>query len=71
MRAETEVRWRAYWEAREAGYPDGETYDRYVHPDFRVPLEQVIREHPRCAPGCRLSAEVTDPHPCKRRPKES
>ena len=44
-----EVRWHAYWEAREAGYDDAETYDRYLRPSSRVPLAQVIAEHPDAA----------------------
>ena len=44
-----EVRWRAYWQAREAGYDDAETYDRYLHPATRVPLAQVLAEHPSAA----------------------
>lgn len=49
---EISIRWRAYWEGRGAGYPDGETYDRYVHPESRVPIDTVLREHPaaRAAP---------------------
>lgn len=48
-RPEIEVRWHAYWEARSAGYPDGESYDRYLRPCTRVPLAQVIAEHPHAA----------------------
>ena len=46
MADEITVRWRAYWLARAAGYPDAETYDRYLHPRSRVPLAQVLAEHP-------------------------
>lgn len=44
-----DVRWRAYWQSREAGYDDAETYDRYLRPATRVPLAQVIAEHPSAA----------------------
>lgn len=48
-RPETETRWAAYWEAVRAGYSDRESYDRYLHPRMRVPLAQVIHEHPHAA----------------------
>lgn len=43
------TRWHAYWEAREAGADDSWAYDRYVHPDTRVPLADVVAEHPTAA----------------------
>ncbi len=49
MADEITVRWHAYWLARDAGYPDRETYDRYLHPRSRVPLAQVLAEHPDAA----------------------
>ena len=48
-RPEIETRWAAYWEAVRAGYSDRESYDRYLHPRLRVPLAQVISEHPHAA----------------------
>lgn len=48
-RPEIETRWHAYWEARTAGYPDDESYDRYLLPATRVPLAQVLAEHPDAA----------------------
>lgn len=40
------IRWHAYWRAREAGADDAWAYDRYVHPDTRLPLTEVLTEHP-------------------------
>ena len=53
-RPEIEVRWHA-WHLDLDRYADRSddarrrAYDRYLHPDFRVPLAQVLAEHPHAA----------------------
>lgn len=53
-RPEIEVRWRA-WRLDLDKYGDRSddakrrAHDRYLHPDSRVPLAQVLAEHPDAA----------------------
>lgn len=55
---ETRVRWLAYRRAREAGYPDAETYDWALRPATRASLAAILLAYPELRPLLRPTSHL-------------